>query len=712
MRDDLVLNMDGVMGSFLLKDKATMKGSLYEKIASVEGEQNTIKLKLVAYLSEFTKLGDFDLSISLILSTIKINIISRVIFEIAHYFIEMYETGMKILPSQNNVSPKIYLKLDISQPIFAIPRDSQSELGFVANLGEISLVITDKKKQEKLLKYEKKYDEQNNFYWYHNISLDVKDLCIYSIENVLKEEEEENRQYFFSKFSTEIIVNVPLSPSKEDSSAAQVFLDLEAIYLSLNEYQIDLLISILGGNISEQNFLFTQTNFVNLNPNRAIKEIQDNLPAEVTLKLGEMRLSICKGFTRKDTEEIVYFSFSDIDISVLSFPDFTVEVALSLKSFNMIDNKNTNGINKFPKLIETVPQEDKEKNMMSVFVSVKRSSEDYEDSYVEVDSKKIILFLNYFLYFELFYFILFFQLSPLFQFSSKLVNSIRVNLMPHIYWDLANMIVPKVVNLPITLNSLKKIIYKIIGKKVANKGVTIMDLHILPQIVILHDYTDFYSNSLLLNCNFEMYMEESVAMTQTFNMEITNLELYKCKINDKDFKKNNILESFNSQISVQKNRTEFERVMVKAGEMKFTISHQDVLLIQKITETWLEAAQKKPLNFELETDMEVLQESINFVSNIDLKIKGISARLVDEYGESYLPVLLVRILRSHANIIMSSKVYDYLKVRAKVNLYVDCFNVHNQSWEPLIRGLYNQDKPKLACEKSFAVDIMGKKILF
>jgi hypothetical protein len=278
--------------------------------------------------------------------------------------------------------------------------------------------------------------------------------------------------------------------------------------------------------------------------------------------------------------------------------------------------------------------------------------------------------------------------------------------MPHIYWELANMIVPKVINLPITLNSLKKIIYKIIGKKIANKGITFLDLHILPQIVILHDYRDINSNALLLNCNFEMNMEESVAMTQTFNMEITNLELYKCIVND-TLNRNNILESFNSKISVQTSPREYERIMVKAGEMRFTISHQDVLLIQQITEQWLYEIQSNPLQFELQTDMEVLEESINFVRNIELKIKGISARLIDEYGGTCLPVILVRILRSNATIIMSSKVYDYLKVRSKVNLYVDCFNVHNQSWEPLIRGLYNQEQPKLTCEKSFTVDIMG-----
>lgn len=132
----MLLTMEGKLGSFKITDYFS-KGERYKTIACVE-DKNTVDLKLEAYLDKAYKQGDFDVSIQLNLNKIRFNIISRLLLEVAHYFLEMQNMQMNIQttsPPVSFFSPKISLKLHVKNPTIVIPKNSFSKKCLVIDLG-------------------------------------------------------------------------------------------------------------------------------------------------------------------------------------------------------------------------------------------------------------------------------------------------------------------------------------------------------------------------------------------------------------------------------------------------------------------------------------------------------------------------------------------------------------------------------------------------
>lgn len=185
----------------------------------------------------------------------------------------------------------------------------------------------------------------------------------------------------------------------------------------------------------------------------------------------------------------------------------------------------------------------------------------------------------------------------------------------------------------------------------------------------------------------DMQLEESLKMNKSINLNASSIELYKCLLNDPKSRKITILENFDISLIISTTPNIVEKILINVDQMKFTFAKQDYLFIKLLQEKWQSVINEKPLKIPEKKDegIQMQNDYPEFVRMIDLKLEGISIRLVDDFDGNSVPLISVNLSNLNSEIITSSEIYNYLKVKARTNIFIDYFNINNQSWEPMLR---------------------------
>ena len=170
-----------------------------------------------------------------------------------------------------------------------------------------------------------------------------------------------------------------MAPLKDEFSA-EISIDLPGIYLSLNEFQIDLFVSLIGGNLSEHEYLLSQPSLESLEDKEKItKLLEENIPANIKLNVEEIVFSIKLGGGEVKSSEILNFTSKKMCISMISFPDESMELSLALKSIALTDTASTE--NKYPNLIESIHQS-KDENILQLNLSINQNNDTFVEVYI------------------------------------------------------------------------------------------------------------------------------------------------------------------------------------------------------------------------------------------------------------------------------------------------------------------------------------------
>ena len=507
--------------------------------------------------------------------------------------------------------------------------------------------MSDKKDMNKFENYKDIHKENSNVYLYKDIVIDIQDMNINTCTNIFNKKENK-LEYILSKLSNRIFARSNVMPIEGDA-LMELNVHLPRVFASLNEFQINMLLETLSGNLSEQIFLLTQPAIETFKEyTKKVVSYEENFPLKINLRIDQIELSLFSGGGDQKIKELTSLCGESLVISLLNFPDDSSEVMLNLKTLSLYD-KAGGEENKFPKFVETinVDPENPDQQVIKIFFSETQNL----DTFIQV-----------------------------------YIGNVRGNLVPQGVWNLMQLLLPKLVLISPSMDQFKKIQKKTKAKKITNKGATFIDLHIdNPQLAILEDSTVKETRAIILNCNFNLLYEESIVMNKTININLSSIELFKCVLNDPKSKKLCILENFNISLTHHSINREIDRVHVFIDKMKFSVARQDYVLIKFLKEKWEKVIKEKPIKLPEKKNTKVinLENSPNFVKSFFINFEGISARLIDDsYGHT-ASILSIRMLKSKAEIILSSEIYNILSAKAKFELFVDCFNVNKQSWEPM-----------------------------